>query len=41
MTEESRKQQYGCAYVFAVATQLGANHAIEFVKTEDEFEHKN
>lgn len=41
MTEESRKQQYGRAYRHAVVTQVGANHAIEFVETEDEFEDKN
>ena len=28
MTEESRKQQYGRAYVLAVAAQAGINHAI-------------
>jgi len=28
MTEESRKQQYGRAYVLAVAAQAGVNHAI-------------
>ena len=28
MTEESRKQQYGRAYVLGVAAQAGVNHAI-------------